>query len=386
MLRAFLLGLFLILNEVKAQSSPTDVQGSISAIADSLYATGNYTKAINYYAKEASVKNTLQIARSYNAIGNFEKAIAQYENTISKDSSLQIARFELGKLLMKSKEYDEAGKLFSELVDLGIENAEYQYYLGEAHRELERSDSSIIAYKKAIKIDSTHLRSLFQLGKYFTIKQERDQALKYVDRGLLFYENDVALINLKALIYYNDNQYEKAIPWFEKVLELGERKEYVYEKLAFSYNRNWEFEKARKTYRTLIGINDQNSETYFGLAGVFQREKQLDSAEIYVKKAMDVQRPIFAEGYRTLAQIAREKGDMKSAFENYQLAHQEDQDDVMIYFNVCTVADQYYKDPKTKLAYYERFIEKFGKRARYMSKTAEKRISELKDEIHFAKN
>ena len=202
-----------------------------------------------------------------------------------------------------------------------------------------------------MKLDSTHLRSLFQLGKYFTIKLERDQALKYVDAGLRFYENDVSLINLKALIYYNDNQYKTAIPWLERLLELGETKPYVYEKLAYCYYKNWEFEKAKETYRTLIGIDDQNSDTYFGMAEALWKNKQLDSAEIYINKSMNVQRPVFAEGYGSLASLARDRNDLKSALAYYKLAYKEAPSDEMLYFNICTVADQLYKDPKTKLGY-----------------------------------
>ncbi|WP_373519943.1 tetratricopeptide repeat protein [Pricia sp.] len=363
-----------------------NAQSSSSTIADSLYATGNYTKAINYYAEDGGENSGLQIARAYNAIGNFEKAIVQYRSVVAIHPDWQIASFELGKLLLKAKEYDEARKLFSQLTALGDDNPEYHYYLGEAFQELEQPASALTAYKKAVKLDSTHLRSLFQLGKYFTIKLERDQALKYVDAGLRCYENDVSLINLKALIYYNDNQYKTAIPWFESLLELGETKPYVYEKLAYCYYKNWEFEKAKQTYRTLIGIDDQNSDTYFGMSAALRKNEQRDSAEIYIHKAMDVQRPIFAEGYSSLASLARERNDLKSALNYYKLAYKEAPLDDMLFFNICTVADQYYKDPKTKLDYYETFIKKFGKNRPYASKIATKRIKELKEEIHFAKN
>src|SRR5680860_501025 len=361
-------------------------QPSVIAIADSLYATSNYTKAINYYAEAGGHNSSLQIARAYNAIGNFEKAIAQYKSIVEKHPDWQISNFELGKLLLKAKKYNEARKLFSQLTASGDDNPEYQYYLGEAFQELDQPASALTAYKKAVKLDSTHLRSLFRLGKYFTIKLERDQALKYVDAGLQFYENDVAFINLKVLVYYNDNQYKTAIPWFERLLELGETKPYVYEKLAYCYYKNWEFEKAKETYRTLIGIDDQNSDTYFGMSAALRKNEQLDSAEIYIHKAMDVQRPIFAEGYSSLASLARERNDLKSALDYYKLAYKAAPLDDMLYFNICTVADQYYKDPKTKLDYYETFIKKFGKNRPYASKIATKRIKELKEEIHFAKN
>ena len=48
-------------------------QFSESSVADSLYLLGNYTEAINLYAKVGDEKSSLQIARAYNAIGNKRK-------------------------------------------------------------------------------------------------------------------------------------------------------------------------------------------------------------------------------------------------------------------------------------------------------------------------
>ncbi len=354
-------------------------------LADSLYATGSYAKAINAYAGLGTTSAGLQIARAYRAIGNYEKALLQYEITVKDSPELQIASFELGKLLFQVKDFDAARKLFSKLVTINNQNPEYHYYLGEVYRELEQPASSLVGYKNAVEIDSTHLRSLFQLGKYFTIKQERDNALRYVDAGLRFYERDISLINLKALIYYNDGRFEKAIPWFERVLELGERKEYVYEKLAQSYYKEWEFEKAKRTYKTLIGMNDTNSETYFGLAEVYRKNKQLDSVEIFIKTAMDVKRPTFAQGYASLANLARERNELKSALEYYRLAYKEAPESPRLYWQICALYDQMNKDSSKKLAYYERFITQYGTEEPYISQMAQKRISELKEEIHYAK-
>ena len=362
-----------------------EAQSSASAIADSLYLTGNYTTAINEYAKVGNAKASLQIARAYNAIGNYDKSIAQYEAVLNSSPDLQIARFELGKLYLKSNEFDEARKLFATLVATSKNNPEYHYYLGEAFRELGQSASSLVSYKNAVKEDNTHLRSLFQLGKYFTIKQQRDQALEYIDKGLEFYGNDVSLVNLKALVYFNDFQYKNAIPWFEKVLELGERKEYVYEKLAYSYYKDWEFDKARDTYLELLKINDENSDTYFGLAEVYQKNKKLDSAVVYIKKGMEIKKPIFAKGYNALAGLARERGDMNKAFMYYEKAHDEQPEEPRYYYQICTLYDQLNEDLKKKLEYYENFMKKYGKEERYISDMVSRRISELKEQIHFSK-
>jgi len=174
------------------------------------------------------------------------------------------------------------------LVNIEKGNPEYYYYLGEVYNELDQPASSIIAYKNAVDKDSTHLRSLFRLGKYFVVIQEKNQALFYIEKGLEFYPEDIALINLKALALFNDSQFERAIPWFEKLIELGEQKEYIYTKLAHCYYKNWNFEKAKNTYRILLDIDDTNEEAYFNLGHVFFKNKELDSAQYFIKKSIEV--------------------------------------------------------------------------------------------------
>ncbi len=71
--------------------------------------------------------------------------------------------------------------------------------------------------------------------------------------------------------------------------------------------------------------------------------------------------------------------------EYYKLSHKEDPSNIINYYQFCALADLYNKDPKIRLKLYEDFIKMFGTKQRYFSEFAAKRISELKEEIHFAK-
>lgn len=363
-----------------------EAQSSALTLADSLYSIGNYSKAINEYSKVGGISSALQIARSYNATCNYEKAITQYKYVVGEDVKNQLAQFEFGKLLLKVNRYEEAQSVFANLSNLNTTNPEFQFYLGEVNRHLDATAASLKQYKKAVKLDSTHLRSLFQLAKHYTIKQERDNALKYILQGLDYYENDVSLINLHALVLFNDFQFEKAIPLFERVIELGEDKDYVYDKLAFSYNKNWEFHKAKEAYNILLKRDDTNSEIYFDLASVYQKENKLDSAKIFIHKAMAVQKPIFANGYNQLAYIAREQKDLEKAFKLFERAHKEDTSNALIYYNIATTYDRFGTDLQKKLDYYENFMKDYPNEHPYYYETVKKRISELKEEIHFSKD
>ncbi len=353
-------------------------------IADSLYRLGNYSESINQYAKDGSVTSKLQIARAYNAIGNYDKAIIEYEGLIASDNTSQVAKFELGKLYFKMDSFQKANVVFHALTQEEKDNPEYYYYLGETYREMANDASSLVAYKNAVAIDSTHLRSLFQLGRYFIVKKEKQQALRFIDMGLRFYEADVALLNLKALALFNDYDYKGAAPLFERLLELGEEKPHIYQKLGHSYYQLWEFEKAKNRYRGLLQFPDFTPEAYNGLGYTFYKERQIDSAEVYFKKAIAAKRPDLSQEYTALASLARTRKDLESALSYYRLAYKEDETDHRAYYQICTVADQYYEDPKAKLELYEGFIKKFGDKKTYLSDFVKKRISELKQEIHMA--
>ena len=361
-------------------------QTSFFATADSLYTLGDYTQAINAYAKVGSQQSALQIARAYSAIGNFDKSVAQYKGILEKQPTLQIARFELGKLYLKTNRFVQASDLFFDLVLDGSKNPEYYFYWGVTLNELENYKESIPTFKNAVKLDSTHLRSLFQLGKYYVAQKEKDSALTYVDMGLRFYENDVSLINLKALAYYNNDEFGKAVPWFERLLELGEKKEYIYYKLAICQYHMWEFEKAKANYHILLDIDDSNPDYYFNLGHVFFKDRMLDSAQYYIKLSKEVQEVNFAREYESLARIAAVQEKPEESIKYYKLALKEDPDNMRVFYQLCFLSDQHLKDPKVKLEYYESFIKKFGTEQRYFSETVAKRIKELKQEIHFESN
>ncbi|WP_297794595.1 hypothetical protein [uncultured Eudoraea sp.] len=352
--------------------------------ADSLYTIGFYSEAINLYAKVNSQSASIQIARSYNAIGSYNKAILQYSDIISKNDASQIAKFELAKLFLKLKKFSNAVVLFSDLTLDQASNPEYNFYLGMAQLGLDDSKKGIRSFKTAFLKDSTHLRSIFQLSKYYLAQNFPDSVLFYVSKGLRYYPDDVSLINLNALALYNDNDFENAIPLFERLIDMGESQPYIIEKLAFSYFKTWKLPEAKQNYFLLLNYDQAIREALNGLGNTYWREKKLDSAAYYFKKSITEQKPNLLNEYTALAQLAREQDKLELAMNYYKKAYLEDAGNSHVYYQICVLADQLYKNPKIKLEYYQNFLEKFGMQRTYYSEFARKRVAELKEEIHFA--
>lgn len=367
-------------------SLKTEAQASALAIADSLYNLGNYTAAINYYAKVNTADANLQIARTYNVVRNYDKAIVEYENYLKNNPKDQLASFELGKIYAKTKKDKAAITIFEKLVLENDNNPEYYYYLGSTYAALDNVKKSIHLFKKAVQLDSTHLRSIYEVAKYHVTLQDRDSVIKYADKGLQFYENDVSILNLKALALYNNDEFKACVPLFEKMITLGEKQPYIFERLGNAYFSLNDLDKAKENYKIALFYDalNPNPKVLFNLGNVFWEEKQLDSAAIYFRKAIDVQIVLFDKEYQALARIASEKKDFKNALKYYKLAHEETPENIIYFYQVCFVADRYYKDPKVKLNYYEQLLEKYQGQKGYFIEFSQRRISELKEEIHLA--
>lgn len=375
----YYLGLLLFLftiNKTKAQTSDFTV-------ADSLYRIGNYTKAVNAYAKIGDENANLQIARAYASMNNNDKAMAQYQGLLNRHPNNTLARFELGKLYDKTKRFLKAVALFTELTAKVTDNPEFFYYLGKSNQALRAYDKGKEALQKAIRLDSTHLRSIYLLGKYYVAVEEPANALEIVDLGLKTAPNDVALLNLKALTKFDVGDYEVAAPLFERLLELRERKPFVYKKLGYSLANLRKYEEAKKTYLQLVDIPNYEADGYKGLGQVYLMEKKLDSAETYFLKSIEERQYTFDDEYRNLGRIARLQGALKKALDYYTKAWEEDNNNQFTFWQVCVLSDEYYKDPKIKLAKYEQLLTDHTNLMPFLKERAQKRVAELKEEIHF---
>ena len=178
-----------------------------------------------------------------------------------------------------------------------------------------------------------------------------------------------------------------SIPLFEKMVALGETtKFYIFERLGNAYFKIENADNAITNYKKALQLDNENARVLFSLGNTFWKKQQIDSAKVYINKSIDVQQVVLDKEYQALGRIASEQKDFRTAIKYYKLAHEEDTSNVIYYYQICFISDQYYEDPKVKLSYYEQLVDNYGSKRDYFTDYAKRRISELKEEIHFASN
>ncbi|WP_242202095.1 tetratricopeptide repeat protein [Aestuariivivens insulae] len=356
----------------------TEAQTSVLNIADSLFVHGNYSKAIEHYKLcENQQEVYSKLAKAYIAIGNYDEALNQYEIGVRLDSNNALQKYEYAKLLSKTKNYQASSKLFEALIQLDSLNPNYYYELGLV-KEQTRDSTTQYYFNKTFQLDKTHQKAIFKIAKYHLVKRAHDTVNYFVDIGLKSYANNKELISIKAQNYYWQEYYDKAIPWFEKLLDLNEASQFIYEKLSFCYASIYEYEKAIKFQELALRYDPQNATNLYILGKLYEKLQEYDKAETYIKEALAIlDKPLDAE-YMQLGIVLNWQKKYKEAIEVYQKALKENPNNERVHFFLVHTKDAYYEDIDTRINLYESFKEKFPK-SFYLNQV-NYRLNELKKE------
>ena len=351
---------------------------SLKEKADDFYVNGNYSKAIETYKSLDNLDDVYdEIAKSYMAIGNYDKALGNYEKAVKTNENNLLVNYEFAKLLTKTKKYKEANLIFSNLIALDSLNPNYYYELGIV-LEKQKDSMALQQFIKTYDLDNTHQKAIFKIAKQHLIKRNFIDAHAFIDRGLESYENNVELISLKAQTYYHQEHYTHAVVWFNRLLDLGEKSEFIHEKLSLSYAQNSDYEDAIYHRKQALKYNPNNADALFLIGTYYESLSNFEQAESHVSKALKLLDRSLSDEYQKLGTILNRQKKYEKAIKAFQKSLKEDPSNMMSEFFLLRTKDEFYADLDTKITLYEQFIEKHKKS--YFISYATKRLKELKQE------
>ncbi|TRZ46354.1 tetratricopeptide repeat protein [Robertkochia solimangrovi] len=354
-------------------------QDSLS-VADSLFAAGKFTEAINTYSGVNTRHADVQIAKAYDQLGNYGKSVLQYEYLVTKyPEDLQLKR-DLGALLFRTRKFESAAATYESLLSIDSLNPELNYKQGQVFYAWNKDSIAIRYFQRAFELDTNHVKSAIALGEHYLKYRKYDTVHFYADRGLTIAPEHAKLLNIKALAWFNNYRFKEAVPYFEKLMANNYRDQYILMRLAHSYAETWEPQKALKLYKEVVKVDADQADAYNAMGKIYFKHKQLDSAMVCFKKVIAINNTDLSNEYVSIASIYRAKEDLNSALTYYKMAADEDPDNALIYYNVCEIIDKLYADKQVKLRYYEKFLNEYSDSV-YMTvfrKKVEDRIAELK--------
>ncbi|MGM5469445.1 tetratricopeptide repeat protein [Flavobacteriaceae bacterium LMO-SS05] len=356
----------------------TEAQTSVLRQADSLYAYGNFSKAITYYKNYDKTTEVYdKIARAYISIGNYDEALKNFEASLKVNPNDALLKYEYAKLLSRTKHFKDASIVFNELVYLDYRNPNYHYELGLALEQLGDS-TAINRFWSAYDLDPTYQKTIVKIAKQFVEKKEYEAAEKYINKGLETYANNVELINLKAQNYYINEYYKNAIVWFEKLLQLGENSEFIHRKLSVSYANTYQFEKAIEQLKLVLKDNPEDSNTMYVIGTYYEELQDFENAEKFVKQSLVLKDVPLDQEYQFLGKVYNQQKNYAEAIKAFKRAEKENPENEFTQFLLVLTKDKYYADLDARIKLFEDFKSKYPKSMYF--EFVEGRLNELKEE------
>jgi tetratricopeptide (TPR) repeat protein len=305
--------------------------------------TGNNTKAIEFYSKtfqlQPSDKVKEQLGKSYQFSGNSDQAIKIYNEVLQTNPDNLLLIYNLAKLYMSEKKVKKGIELFKELSKKDTLNPNYQYQLGIAYEKLGQSGflDSGNSFLKAYNIDSLHLKSIYNLAKFYRKLNFKDSTTLYINKGL-------EINPMYGLVYLNMKDYKKA----EEYFKIAQKKDFKDASVAYN-----------------LGL-------------VYKELKDFKKAEYSFAMSIYFQKPKLDKTYYQLGLMQLKQNETKSAIRSFQEGYKNNHLNAILLFQLAMTEDDYYKDKKIALQRFEKYIDKFSDKDKESALYAKQRIKEIK--------
>ncbi|WP_407268691.1 tetratricopeptide repeat protein [Radiobacillus sp. PE A8.2] len=232
-------------------------------------------------------------------------------------------KFTIAELYMQWGMLEEAKKIIANLIQHYPNESELKMMLVDIHIDLEEDEEAIDILNQVNREDEDYLQALIQLADLyqaqglFEVAEQKLLEAKNIDPGepLL----DFALGELA----FSLGEYVKAIPYFEKIVEINQvvAEVDVNLRLAEAFAATGEFEQSLEYYQT---IETDDPESLFRYGFVAYRADRLDIAIKAWEKLVEFD-PNYLSVYYYLAQAYETEGLMQEAYDMANKGLQQDE-------------------------------------------------------------
>jgi len=248
-----------------------------------------YQKAINHFEKEIKRKKQkpeylwYNLGQIYYYKEEYEKAIDCFEKSYNLNPKYLENCVSLGEAYINNNDYVNAFKYWKLTVEKEVKVRYYWHQLGYCYEMINKVDSAIICYQKAIKLEPENARTTWiNLGGIYIDKKEYDKAIYHYEKALAIdsISNDAASIFLNiSLCYLYTKQYQKAEIAAQKALAINKEEKYAYLSLARAYLCQGKYAQAEELFLKMK--NEQMNKTETGAqATLRQLQTMLDAGVI----------------------------------------------------------------------------------------------------------
>lgn len=359
----------------------------LEKIASIYGSVGNNSKAIEFYSMafemNPSDKVKEQLGKSHQFIGNSDRAIELFEEVLNNNSENLLLKYNLAKLYISERKVNKAIDLFKELSEKDSLNPNYPYQLGAAYEKLGQKGfyDSANSFFNAYILDSLHLKSIYNIAKFYEKLKFKDSTSLFIDKGLSINPKSINFNQLKAKNSFYKKEFDTTLIYLKRLEELEFKTMFTYKMYGLTYLNMKNYEKAEEYFKIAQRKDLRDASVNYNLGLVYKEMKQYKKAEMHFFMSMSELKPDTDKHYFELGQIQLAQKDLKKAHKYFEEGFKNNRGSYLLLYQLALVSDSFFKDKKIALKHYEIYVDKFLSRDEESTLFAKRRIKEITKEL-----
>lgn len=170
--------------------------------------------------------------------------------------------------------------------------------------------------EQILKVSPNEWQAMQILGLSYSALNRFDDSITILKRCLELNSDNAETLNDLALAYSGKYDYDNSIKYLEKAIDVKPDMAVFHSNLGLQYRHKKNNDKAIESFKKSISLSEK-PETLAMLGGCYGEKKQLDEAEKYILKALELN-PNFAAAHVDLSSILKLQGKWKEGFSEYE--------------------------------------------------------------------
>ncbi len=199
----------------------------------------------------------------------YDSAESQFLRVVSIDRDNLDAYYYLGYIQFDQNRFAKAVEYYNQGLDIDPSNERLLLYVSEAYRRQGLLDKAIESLEKVAENNSDQ-RIYLNIAMLYKDRGLSTEAMNALDHALEIDSDYEAAHELYAEIAYDNNFFEKAIPHLVFMTDSKPDNEEFARKLALSYQRTGQLNKAIERYQSIINQDKNNLRAYLNLSSAYR--------------------------------------------------------------------------------------------------------------------
>ncbi len=217
-------------------------------------------------------------ARRLTRIGDYSRAIEQYERLLLIKNKLEEARWELAKIHMHLKQWDDAALILEILLEAEPERATYLNALGRVVWEKGQFDRAVDLFQRSYEQDRNNVNAIAGLVEGLIKLGRKNEAFPVLEALHRLQPDNLGVQRYLAILAYDLSFYEKARQHLIAIAEQKEVDNEILLKTARVHDKLQLPNLAIAYWQRLVIREPDNTEAHIRLADFFEKSNRWKEA------------------------------------------------------------------------------------------------------------